>query len=113
MTATRETSEFHQRADRLLEAIDGALGASPAAAAAGIDCEINQGILTIEFADGSKAIVNRQAPLAEIWLAARHGGFHFRFADGRWRDTRDGVDFETRLNDTLQRQSGRVIDITF
>jgi CyaY protein len=112
MNAGMSESEFHVVAERLLAAIDAAINASDAASDADIDCEINGGILTIEFADGSKAIVNRQTPLREIWLAARHGGFHFRLVDGQWCDTRDGTTLDARLNETLALQSARVIGIT-
>ena len=37
------------------------------------------GVLEIEFADGSKIIVNRHGVAREIWVAARSGGFHFRW----------------------------------
>lgn len=38
-----------------------------------------------------KIIINKQTPKREIWLASKHGGRHFTFADGEWRDTRDGA----------------------
>ena len=45
---------------------------------ADVDWSLNDGILEIECADGSKLIVNRHVPNREIWVAARSGGFHFR-----------------------------------
>ena len=48
-------------------------------------------MLEIEFADGSKIIVNRHGAAREIWVAARSGGFHFRWDGAAWRDTRDGT----------------------
>ncbi len=105
-------SEFHQRADQLMAAIDDALQASTAAEAAGVECDIQSGILTIECADGSKIIVNRQTPMREIWLAAKGGGHHFRLGDGTWRDTRSGAALAEVLNAALARQSGAVIGIT-
>ena len=47
------------------------------------------------------------ADLQEIWLAARNGGFHFKWADSAWRDTRDGVEFFARLSDEASRQGGQ------
>ncbi len=55
------------------------------------------GILEIEFDDGSKIVINRHAVAQEIWVAARSGGFHFRPADGSWKDSRDGEDLYVKL----------------
>lgn len=54
-------SEFHRLADSLWMTIEERLddwdGDSD------IDCEINGGVLTISFENGSKIIINRQEPL--------------------------------------------------
>jgi iron donor protein CyaY len=55
-----------------------------------LDVDLESGILTITCADDTKIIVNRQTPNREIWVAARSGGFHFRWREGEWRDTRSG-----------------------
>ncbi|MBL8520935.1 MAG: iron donor protein CyaY [Betaproteobacteria bacterium] len=105
-------SEFHRCADALMAAVDEAIHDSAAAERAGIECDCNGGILTLECADGSKVIVNRQTPMREIWVAAKGGGFHFRLIDGQWRDTRNGTSFADVLNAALAAQSGHVIGIT-
>ena len=51
-----------------------------------LHADLEAGILTIECPDGSKVIVNKQAPHREIWVAARSGGFHFRPSEGAWRE---------------------------
>lgn len=60
-------SEFHRLADSLWMTIEERLddwdGDSD------IDCEINGGVLTISFENGSKIIINRQEPLHQVWLA--------------------------------------------
>ncbi len=58
-----------------------------------IDSARTGGLLELSFPDHSKIIINTQPPLHELWLAARRGGFHFKFVGGRWLDTRDGTDF--------------------
>ena len=72
-----------------------------------IDSSRSGGLVELEFPNGSKIVVNKQPPLHEIWLAARNGGFHFRFVDQAWRDTRDGVEFFARLSDEASRQGGK------
>ena len=80
-------SEFVSLADRALADIEKELDAS------GRDLDyatVDGGVLEIEFDDGSKIVVNRHAAMQEIWVAARAGGFHFRWDGAVWRDTRDG-----------------------
>jgi CyaY protein len=100
-----QESEFHQAADAVLARIDAACAASD-----GLDADLEAGILTIECPDGSKVIVNRQAPNREIWVAARAGGFHFRFGEGAWRDTRSGEELFAALARLLETQAGERVD---
>ena len=74
-----------------------------------VDIDTNRagGLLELEFPNGSKIVVNKQPPLHEIWLAARNGGFHFKFVDGAWRDTRDGREFFARLSEEASVQAAK------
>lgn len=72
-----------------------------------IDSARNGGLLEMSFPGGSKIILNTQPPLQEIWLAAKAGGFHFRYRGGRWVDTKDGCDFFERLSRCATEQAGR------
>ena len=64
------------------------------------------GVLELEFGNGSKIIVNRHAAAREIWVAARSGGFHFRWDGAAWRDTRDGTELFAALSKLVSAQSG-------
>lgn len=73
-----------------------------------IDSARSGGMLTLTLPDRSQLIVNMQPPLHELWLAARSGGFHFRYGGaGYWRDTRTGEDFFTVLSRCASEQAGR------
>lgn len=74
-----------------------------------IDTHRTGGLLELSFPDRSKIIINTQPPLQELWLAAKAGGFHFRHADGRWVDTRDGADFGDVLSREASAQAGRAL----
>jgi CyaY protein len=67
------------------------------------------GILEIGFANGSKIVVNRQAAAQEIWVAARSGGFHYRWQDGQWCDTRGGEELFAALGRLATEQAGTPI----
>ena len=71
-----------------------------------IDTQRTGGLLELSFPDGSKIVVNTQPPLHEVWLAARDGGFHYRWVAGQWRDTHDGSEFVQALSQHASAQGG-------
>ena len=95
-------SDFLAAAERTLDEIESAVEACDA------DIEINRAgnVLTLELADGSKVVVNSQAPMRQIWLAAKSGGFHYEWRDGAWRDTRDGSELFATLSRVVSAQGG-------
>lgn len=85
MESNVEERDYHERADAALTQIEARLEA------ADIDVErAAGGILEVELDDGGKIIVNKQAAAQEIWVAARSGGFHYRWDGASWVDTRSG-----------------------
>lgn len=72
-----------------------------------IDANRSGGLLELSFPNGSKLVLNTQPPLHEIWLAARSGGYHYKYVDGQWRDTRDGREFFEALSTSVSEQAGR------
>lgn len=74
-----------------------------------IDSQRTGGLLELSFPNGSKIIVNTQPPLHEVWLAAQGGGFHYRWSDGRWVDTRDGSEFLSALSQHASAQGGKTL----
>ena len=98
--------EFAQRADAALERIEAALEATGVEA----DVELKEGgVLEIEFADGSRMVINRHAAARELWVAARSGGFHFRWDGTAWRDTREGTELFAALSKLVSTQSGQSV----
>lgn len=103
-----DESSFHQRVDTVFADIEGALDD----AGLDIDSDISGGILTLEFENRSKVIINRQTFNREIWVAAKSGGFHFRFDGTAWRDTRSEEKLDLLLSRIISEQSGSVMSIT-
>jgi CyaY protein len=103
-----DDKEFSALADKILARIEAALEASDA----DIDFELAAGgVLEIEFADGSKIIVNRHGVAREVWVAARAGGFHFRWDGTCWRDTRDGAELMEKLSLLASQQAGETVSL--
>jgi len=95
--------QFEVLATHALRSIERALEESGLDA----DCELKEGgVLELEFSNGSKIIVNRHGAAREIWVAARAGGFHFRWDGSAWRDTRDGAELFAALSRLVSAQSG-------
>ena len=94
-------AEFNQIAGATLAHIEQALET------ADLDFETPaDGIIEIEFADGSKIIINRHGVAREIWVAARSGGFHFKPQDGGWVDTKSGEPLYAQLTALIALQGG-------
>ena len=77
-----------------------------------IDTQRTGGLLEMSFPNGSKIIVNTQPPLHEIWLAARSGGFHYKFDGAAWRDTRDGRELFDALSACASEQAAQALRFT-
>lgn len=96
-------SEFLHAARGVLDHVEEALDAS------GIEVDIERksdGVLELEFENASHIVINLQAPMRQIWIAAKAGGFHFESRDGAWRDTRSGDEFFAALSLQVSAQSG-------
>ncbi len=74
-----------------------------------LDFEMAAGNVLEIDCDGSKIIINRQAAMQEIWVAARSGGFHYRWEDGHWRNTRDGSELLASLARMVHEQCGATL----
>ena len=99
-------SEFDSLADAMLERIARAVEES----GADCDCEPKgSGVLELEFADGSRIVVNRHSAARQIWVAARSGGYHFRWDGSYWVDTRAGGELLAALSKLVSEQSNRAV----
>lgn len=99
-------SEFLSRADAVLRAIEDAVSAIGDDGDIDIEASRAGNVVTIEFDGGSKIIVNSQEPMQEMWMAARAGGFHFRWDGARWVDTKNGAELFTALSEYASQQAG-------
>ena len=96
--------EFEGRCEAVLSDVESRIDALD------LDSERSDRVLRIELPDDSAVIVNGNGALREIWVAARSGGFHFRFVDGGWIDTRDQTPLMRRLAACLSDQAGHPLD---
>ncbi|UGQ46773.1 iron donor protein CyaY [Massilia endophytica] len=100
-------TEFLDLAEATLDAIESAIDRLTEQDRIDAECSRSGNVLEIEFLhNGSKVIVNSQAPMQELWVAARSGGFHYRHVDGKWLNTRDSSELFAALSQIATEQSG-------
>ncbi len=97
-------AEFHRQATQILLRIEQVVEDC----GVDIDFENAGDILTLEFTNGSKIIINKQAPAKQIWVAARAGGFHYSFdADKKlWLNDQTGEELFAQLSHLASQQAG-------
>ena len=72
-----------------------------------LDSQRTGNMVTLTFPNRSQIVINLQKPLQEIWMAAKAGGFHYKFASGLWIDTKIGKDFFAELSCCASEQCGQ------
>ena len=113
---TIDDKQFHQMGSNLLGSIETALEAADDALDLDLDVERQGGnVINIRFKDRSVIVVNTQAPLHEIWVAAKSGGYHYRWAGTLttplWLDTKTGRELLSDLSEFASAQAGQAITI--
>jgi CyaY protein len=104
-------SEFLKQAEATLNQIEATLEALADTSELDVECTRSGNVLEIEFIDnGTKIIVNSQAPMQELWVAAKSGGFHFKAQGRLWINTREGTELFAALSQMVSQQGG--IDVT-
>ncbi len=105
-------TEFLDLADLTLKQIEEAFDRLNDEDVIDVECKRSGNVLEIEFIDnGSKIIVNSQAPLQEMWVAARSGGYHYKRVNDEWRNTRDDSEFFASLSKYASEQGGAQVSL--
>ena len=99
-------SEFNQRVDDTLDAIEAVLDE----AETDLDYLISGGVLTIICENRSQIILTRQAPISQLWVATRTGGYHFDYdGDKGWVLDSDGTPLSELMNREFTAQAGETL----
>ena len=100
--------EFMDRAEAVLRAVEAGCDRINDEGLTDVDNQRVGGMVTITFEDRSQIVVNLQKPLHEIWLAAKSGGFHYRFDTDLdcWTDSRFGGEFFADMSRLATQQAG-------
>ena len=99
-------TEFLDRAEMLLHMVETACYRINDEDLADIDSQRVGGMVTLTFANQSQIVINLQKPLHEVWLAAKSGGYHYKFDGAAWIDTKGQGEFFASLTRLASEQAG-------
>ena len=103
--------EYLDHAESALSAVELACDRLNDDTDADIDNQRTGGMITLTFANHSQIIINLQKPLQEVWMAAKAGGFHYKFTGQLWRDTKTASEFFDDLSRHASAQSGQSLTL--
>lgn len=101
--------EFLDQAEKLLLAVERNCDRINDTGDADVDSQRIGGMVTLTFPNRSQIIINLQKPLHEVWMAAKSGGYHYRFDGAVWQDTKGAGEFFDRLSQDAAQQSGTTL----
>ena len=111
-----DDKQFYQLGGQVLQSIELALEAADEELDLDLDIERQGGnVINIRFRDRSVIVVNTQPPLHEIWVAAKSGGYHYRWSgtptQPLWLDTKTGRELMSDLSEFASTQAGQPVKI--
>jgi len=76
-----------------------------------LDYATSDGVVSLEFADGQKFVLNRQAGSHQMWYAAGVRAWHYDWDADRhlWVDDRDGHELLENVGRTVSEKLGREV----
>lgn len=104
-------TEFLALVDQVLNSIESQADDWVASLDLDIEASRSGNVLTLVFEDGTHVVVNSQAAMQEIWVAARSGGFHYRYEGGQWINTRGGPELSDTLSQICSEAAGTPVTV--
>jgi CyaY protein len=109
---------FYAIAEKTLKAIE--ISLEEAFQESDLDLDISRqggNVVNIQFEDKSVIVVNTQSPLQEIWVAAKEGGFHYKWSgtlsEPLWLDTKTGAELFSELSRLASQQAKTKLVVKF
>lgn len=105
-----DRQEFLRRADECLERVADALeGVDPDE----LEPSLSDGVLTLEFADRKRFVLNRQTAASQMWFAAGARAWHCNWDATRelWVDDKEGRELFALVGEAITAKLGRGLKI--
>ena len=104
-------SEFLARSESILDSLESQSDDWVSLHDLDIEAIRSGNVLTLVFDNSIHVVINSQAPMQEMWVAAPSGGFHYRFDGQRWNDTRGGPHMAEALSQIGSEATGQPIKV--
>jgi len=104
--------EFMDTAEALLARVEACCDRINERSDVDIDNQRVGGMVTLTFRNRSQIVINLQKPLHEVWMAARAGGFHYKFDGSQWLDTKGNGEFFANLTRYAAEQAGQPVEFS-
>jgi CyaY protein len=106
--ADLDEGTFDTLADRALRALEMALNDID-----GLEADLESGIVTIEFHDGMKFVINSHRAARQIWMAAGARAWHFDVdpQSGVWTATKSKEELWACVKQQVEQKLGRSIEL--
>ncbi|MEM1023785.1 MAG: iron donor protein CyaY [Myxococcota bacterium] len=75
------------------------------------EAELESGVLSIRFSDGSTYVVNSHRAARQIWMSADSVAWHFDWENGQWTAKKSGDEMWSTLSSRLSAKLGRSIQL--
>lgn len=74
-----------------------------------VDFSTSDGVVTIEFPDRTRYVLNRQRAAEQIWFAAGAEAWHYNYdpATGNWLDAKSGHELFANMEARVAKKLGR------
>lgn len=104
--------EFMDHAEKLLLAVERSCDRINDDTDADVDAQRSGGMVTLTFPNRTQIVINLQRPLHEVWMAAKSGGYHYRFDGAVWQDTKGAGEFFACLSRDATQQAGLALQFS-
>jgi CyaY protein len=103
-----DRQEFVRKSDECLERVVRALEPLDPDE---IDFSTSDGVVTIEFPDRVRYVLNRQTAASQMWFAAGARAWHYDWQEPKkaWVDDKEGVELFARIGEAVSAKVGRAI----
>jgi CyaY protein len=81
--------------------------------ASDIQAELAGDILTVEFDDGARFVINSHRAARQLWMAAERNAWHFDFSteNATWVAKKSGAELWSTLTTVLEKKLGKKVDL--
>jgi CyaY protein len=79
-----------------------------------LTAELESGILTLEFADGTRYVINSHRAARQIWMAAERSAWHFDWNTERkaWVAAKSDEELWSTLKSSIEEKLARSVELT-